>query len=199
MIRINLAKMDASAPTPGIAAVSDSIGSGLSLPGTSNPFAKIGVVLVFPLLLYVWEQNQLSTKRSTLAKKTQSLNAIKSEVEKFGSVTSIVEDLKKERELLHGRLKVIKKISGKRALKIGALRDLQRIIPRDVWLEAVSFNDGEITFEGLSRTPSSVQVMAEQLVGSQFIASALPSELKRSQVGETTLHKFKIKAKVKEL
>ena len=108
MIKINLAK--SSSPGAQAQVASAPI---LNTGGPTSPATKIIAILVFPIAIYMWEKQMLSSKKQALATKTKELDAVKAEVEKFGAVTSIVEDLKKERDNLASRLKVIQKISRK--------------------------------------------------------------------------------------
>ena len=194
MIRINLAKSSA------FAGDDEGAGAGLSLPSFGgfaggageNPLAKVVAVVLLPLALFIYEQRGLSSYRVTLAEKTKQKEQVQRDISQFGSAASAVEDIKIERDRLQKRLAVIAKISSKRAFKIDTLAELQKLIPNDCWIDEVRFQNTQIEFKGFARLPSSVQNFVERLTQLNYLGSVANQGLKRTQLGETSVHELSL-------
>ena len=200
MIKINLAKVSAhvgeAAETGGSSAPSIDF-SGFSGLGKSA-LLKLGLVFIFTLGVYIWESRVNSDIQAQLKARQAKLKELETEVAKFGSAALAVEEIKKERKRLHDRLRVIAKISSKRAFKIQTLEAMQQIIPEDCWLKEIKITKTQVELNGYSRNPSSVQSLVEKLSELEFLSSVTNEGMVRTKLGETNVSEFSILAKVLE-
>lgn len=106
----------------------------------------------------------------------------------------MVQGVKDEKEKLLKRLDIIKKISGSRAVKLKTLSEIQIILPEDCWIKKIEFKDLQISISGFARSATSVQEFAEKMEALEFIATAVPENLKRASEGKSKVHTFDVRA-----
>ena len=180
MIRVNLIKASSHALAEGSMGQAGAGGSGEGL----HPFLKVFFILLFPGLLYGYESFTLSEKKARLRVLANENQRIEAEVSQFGSVRSVVEDLEKEKKQLSDQLIVIQKISKKRASKLSIIHHLQKTLPYEIWLTEMNMNQNLFSFEGYSRSPSSIQKIVESLNEHTFVKLASNKYLKREKLGK---------------
>ena len=168
-----------------------------SAEGTPHPGVKIALMLAAMILLIIYEKINISQLQSQLVAKQQQVQEIEQEIAKYGSVTSVVQDLIKEKKRLNDQLAVIAQISKKRAFKLMAIKLVQESVLEDLWLSELVVDENVMTFDGLSRTPTSVQQIVQNLNKTEFIERATNKVLKRQRVGNEDLNAFSIEATVK--
>ena len=193
MIKVNLARMSS-------AAAHVHVEQAVSAPGPAqplHPLVKVLLIFIIPIGLYIWQDMIVSEKMARLQDSDAQLADIKTQVEKLGAVTSVVRSLSKEKDRLQEQLRVIGKISSKRAFKLRTINEMQGVLPDDCWLENVKIEKEKVFFKGYSRTPSSVQELVDSLEKLDFLASAYNQELKRANLGTAKVHEFNIIAEVK--
>lgn len=164
--------------------------------GDVSPVAKVGCIVLFTILLIGYEKYKLSEKMDERKAIAVRLSKVKQDIQNFGTVKNVIEDLVKERSKLNEQLRVIRKISQKRAFKLKTIKKVQESLPEDLWLKQLIISKETLMFEGYSRTPSSVQNIVAQLEKEEFVESAINTELKRSKIGEETVNEFQIEAVV---
>ncbi|MEM7646025.1 MAG: PilN domain-containing protein [Pseudomonadota bacterium] len=196
MIRINLAKTHNYASSGTETAISSDRAAAIE--GESTPQAKIAIMLVFTVLLYIYERYNLGTKQATASQISAQLEQVKGEIGNFGTVTSVVEDLVKEKEKLNAQLLIIQKISQKRAFKLKTILKVQENLPSDLWLTELIIDENEIEFKGLSRTPTSVQNIVAYLNDADYVDLAINQELKSIELDGETVNSFSILARVRK-
>ncbi len=194
MIRINLAKTHGY--TSGGTAATESAPSAFAGAGP-HPVVKIGAMLLLAMLVYGYEAYNISQLNFIYQQEQQKADAIKKEVDQFGSVKSVVDDLLKEKSKLNEQLEVIRKISQKRAFKLQAITMVQRGLTDDLWLTEMLVEQNNINFKGLSRSPSSVQEIIQNLQKAQFVQTAENRGISRKKVDNDELNAFEINVTVK--
>ncbi len=194
MIRINLAKTHAYVGPSTQTAVS----LDKSLPSAGHkPGVKVLAMVAFLIAIIVYEKYQISFKKSSAIQLQGQLQTLQAEITQYGSVTTIIEELEKEKEKVDKKLSVIQTISQKRAFKLGIIMIMQENLPDDLWLQEMTVDKDLIYFKGLSRSPSSIQQVVKKLEDNNFVSSAINNELSRFKEGEDELQKFTIEARVK--
>lgn len=193
MIRINLAKTHAYATPASQTATTISDSPGRT--GT-HPGVKIFLMVIFVAGVIAFEKKELSGKRKALAVTQSQLQAQQAEIDKFGSVTAVIEELEKEKKKTQEQLSVIQAIAQKRVFKLDAIVKMQESVTDDLWLEELSVDKDEIFFKGFSRSPSSVQLVVKKLKESKYVLEADNIELSRDHT-TPDLQKFVIRVMVK--
>lgn len=196
MIKVNLAKTHSYASTGTQTAIALDQAMAESAEA-AHPGVKIVLMLVATVLLITYEKYNISHLESQLAEKEQLAQEIQSEIEKYGSVTTVVQDLIKEKQRLNEQLAIIADISKKRAFKLKAIKLVQESVLEDLWLSELIVDDSQLIFKGLSRTPTSVQRIVKTLGNTDFVEKAMNRELTRTTVGKEKLNAFDIEVTVK--
>jgi Tfp pilus assembly protein PilN len=196
MIRINLGKTHSYTSSSTQTAVALDQAAAMAQVGP-HPSVKVFVMVIFPLLLFGYQTYNIAQKEKVLIRETAKAKQIEAEVAEFGSVKNVVEDLAKEKEKLSKQLSVIKKISQKRAYKLQAIKVVQRSLLDDLWLEEMTVDRSTLIFQGLSRSPSSVQEIVDNLLRSEFVVQAFNKKMERTTLGGEDLNSFEIEAQVK--
>lgn len=196
MIRINLAKTHNYTSSGTQTAIAMDQAAALAS-GGPHPAVKIAIMIILPIILYIYESYNITQKSIELAKVQTQVQQIEAEVAQFGSVKTVVEDLVKERNKLNEQLSVIQKISQKRAFKLKAINQIQVSLLDDLWLEQLTVDQSVMDFQGLSRSPTSINEIVENLNKNDFIESAFNKEMNRKKIGKEVLQQFNIEARIK--
>lgn len=198
MIRINLARSNNYSSGAAAAAAGGGLDAGgIVVSGMPHPGIKVAAMLIFVILVYGYETYTLSLLMSDLEVEQKKAAEVKRQVDELGSVKAVVEDLIKEKDRLNEQLKVIRKISQKRAYKLLAIEKVQAGITEDLWLEELTVSENEMVFSGITRSTSSVQEIVSNISRSEFVESAATQEIKRTEIDNETFNTFQILVKVK--
>jgi Tfp pilus assembly protein PilN len=163
-----------------------------------TPAVKVIIIVILPILLYAYQLYNIGLKEAELASEQARSAQIQEEIKNFGATKAVVEGLIEERKKLNEQLEVIETISKKRAYKLQAIATLQKNLIDDLWLTELEVGKGEIVFKGLSRTPTSIQEIVENLNKLDLIETALNREQQRVTVDNKKFNSFEIVAKVKQ-
>ena len=194
MIRINLAKASATVTVEPQSVAK----AGLAAFSPSDNIAKVVAMLIFALCLYGYEKYNIAGKVERLRIVEAEAAEIAAQVVRFGPVTSVVEDLAKERKKLSKQMEVIQKISKKRAFKLQSIVTMQKSIDTDTWVEEMDVGDEIILFKGFSRNPTSIQSIVSALEKLEFIEGATNKELTMKKIGNNEVHQFNIEARIEQ-
>lgn len=197
MIKVNLAKSQVMRADGTQVAFAADAAAG-RLPGAPHPAVKILLVFIFPVLLYAYENYNISEKKKILIRVSAEAQKIEREVSEYGSLKVAVDNLVKEKKKLNSQLSVIEKISQKRAFKLEAIRKVQDSLLSDVWLNELVVDQNLIVFRGYARNPSSIQTIVQNLSENEVVESAMNRELLRVQLGTQQVNSFDIEVKVKQ-
>jgi Tfp pilus assembly protein PilN len=152
MIRINLLR------TMGVAGVGTNIGTSASTGGEiisvdvrRQAAIKVVVILLFPLMLFLWETvrtNALKDKQTILQ---QQVSAVETEKASFGSTAPRVEKANMLKEKIQKEIKVIREIARNRLREVKALDQLQTIMSTDKsWMTGLKISGNKVTIDGYS-------------------------------------------------
>ncbi|MCB0378897.1 MAG: PilN domain-containing protein [Bdellovibrionales bacterium] len=189
---MNLAKIGAT-----VSAQAEAV-PGASQSTASTAIAKILMMFVFVVGLYIYESITIDEVTRKYQSVLAEMSSVDEEISQFGSVTGVVEDLDKERKSLKAQIKVIEKISKKRAFKLSSITALQEAIPDDCWLETITVEAGQVIFEGYARQTTSALSIVDKLKALDYIEDASNQGFTRQKLGITNVQKFKIIARVRE-
>lgn len=194
MIKVNLAKASAS-----VSVETEKVASGgLASFSQSDNLAKIAAMLIFVICLYGYESYNMKEKTTLYNRVRTESDRLAAQVQQHGGVVDAVEDLAKERKTLDKQMKVIQKISKKRAFKLNSIIKLQQSIPEDSWVEEMIVKEDVMSFKGFARSPASVQTIVSGLESLDFMDTAVNKELALKKIGISEVHQFNIEAKVKK-
>lgn len=182
MIRINLLR------NLGLAASGTNMtgGSGgiVSVDVRRQATMKLVVILLFPLMLFIWEKLRINSLEAQRAQTQQRVDAVEGERSSFGSAGPRVEKANKVKQTMQREIAVIRDLAKNRLREVKALDQLQSVLPAGVWLKKVTAESGKINMTGLALTSASVTELLNALNANVFFSQVEPRGTK-SQAHET--------------
>lgn len=195
MIRINLLR------NLGLAASGTSMtgGSGdiISVDVRRQAAVRMVVILLFPLLLLIWENLKINSLEAQKAQTQQRVDAVEGEKASFGSAGPRVEKANKLKQKIQREITVIRELAKNRLREVKALDQLQSVLPAGVWLKKVTMESGKISMVGTALTSASVTELLTALNSNVFFSQVEPKGTK-SQTHETlgNVTEFQIQCRV---
>lgn len=183
MIRINLLKNQLA----GAEAQSVELGGINELTADSQKEAaiRLGVIMLFPILLIVYEQFNISSLKGDLKKKNMQSARLEAEITKLGPVVKEVERFIKEKERLQEKFEIIGKLSEARLTKVKAMDNLQLLIPKDAWFQNISIDEKKVELKGEALQHDAILELVKGLEESIFFKDVVltSSVEKKTQAG----------------
>lgn len=107
-----------------------------------------------------------------------------------------IETLKKERQLLLDRKKVVERLQSNRAETVKIFDQLARQLPEGVFLIGIHQIDDEIALEGYAQSAARVSTLMRSLVDSTIFEQPNLYEIRAATVGSQRVSNFKLIVKV---
>ncbi len=168
MIKINRASS-----TAGLAVSGFGLGGGetYSSPEQTRKDALVRILLLMvgPLLLYIYEGQNLPAIRSELNAKQQMLTELQSYNSKQAASVAEIKKFKEDEALIEARIAALEKISVDRQREVRVLELLQSVIPEKAWLTRIQLNPDGITLQGLALSDFEVSAFLDALTRSAFL------------------------------
>ena len=124
---------------------------------------RVLIVFLFPIALYVYQQQILPDKKSLMSSKTKEFE----ELVVFNQQASqSTEDIKKTTDVLNIIEEKILKIEAKtknRTREIRLIELIQKVIPAKVWLTDLEYVAGRVTLKGYAPNDADVFLFTESL------------------------------------
>lgn len=192
MIKINLASSVSSGLGPGVP-------GGLSSDTFLSPaetrkeaLKRLVLLLVGPLALFIYEQQNLPSKAADLNAKRQVLSELTSYNSKQAASVAEIKKFKEDEALIEARISALEKIAKDRQREIRVLDLLQTVIPEKAWLTRIQIKPDKVSIQGMAMTDFEVSTFLEALTKSAFLMDVnLVSSSEINQDG-VNLKKFEI-------
>ena len=198
MIRINLAKSSNFMNAGEAGKQVDFFRGDIDLKIDWSHIKKILVMFTFPVILIVYEKYNSFALKKSLQISAAGVNKLQQEINSFGEISSVIEELIKEKERMSVKLGIIKEISKKKTLKVKSLLEIQEKMPENLWLKEIVFEKDKVLFNGYSLKDSSVQKMVKGLKGVEFIESVANKDVKKMENSDIDMYQFDMELKLKE-
>lgn len=195
MIKINLAS--ATSTGGGASAMSSSLGisAGTFLSADEvrkEALKRLVLLLVGPLALFIYENQNVPAKVSELNAKNQALAELQNYNAKQAASVAEIKKFKEDEALIEARIAALEKISKDRQREIRVLDLLQTVIPEKAWLTRIQINPDKVNIQGLALNDFEVSTFLEALTKSVFLMDVnLVSSSEVTQDG-VNLKKFEI-------
>lgn len=175
MIRINLLRnMGMSSAGTGMGTSVVGASDLISVDVRRQALIKASVILLFPVLLFVWEKLKINSLQSEKAQVQQRVDAIEAEKASFGSAAPRVEKANMLKEKIEKQIKVIRELAKNRLREVKALDQLQSVLPSGTWLTDVNMEGGKITLEGFALNEGSLTELLTALNSNVFFSMVQP-------------------------
>ncbi len=194
MIKINLA----SSASIGTGA---SLGASLGISSDSflspdqirkEAMKRLVLLLVGPLALYIYENQNVPAKVADLNAKNQVLAELQSYNSKQAASVAEIKKFKEDEALIEARISALEKISKDRQREIRVMELLQTVIPEKAWLTRVQISPEKVNIQGLALSDYEVSTFLEALTKSAFLMDVILLNSSEVVQDGVTLKKFEI-------
>ncbi|MBC7371386.1 MAG: PilN domain-containing protein [Bdellovibrionaceae bacterium] len=194
MIRINLASpkgmMMGSQAAAGAEAAAG--GTPVSDQARKDALVKILVIMMAPIALYFFEQQNIPTIRAELVQKQTKLNQLAEFNLKAENSVREIKKFKEDEQKIQARISALERIAKDRFREVKVLDLFQQVVPERLWLTRVDVKEGKILLGGLSTSDIDISTFMESLSKSVFLQDVvLISSAEQIQEG-LSLKKFEI-------
>ncbi len=192
MIRINLASTRTMAAATGGAAAISNAGEASSEQARKDALIKLLIILLAPIALYFYENQNITAIRSDLSHKQSALAALQSFNAKAESAVKEIKKFKEDEKKIQARITVLEKLAKDRFREVKVLDLFQQAIPEKAWLTQVTIKEGKVLLAGYSLSDVDISTFMDSLSKSVFLQEVvLVSSSEFIQDGNT-LRKFEI-------
>lgn len=127
----------------------------------------IAVIVVALLGAYLW----VSSVQSAIENQNARNQLLKTEIAKLDEQVKEISEIKKVRDDLLARIKVITDLEGTRPVIVRYFDEMVRAIPDGVWLTKVERKDKLVTIEGVAESYNRIASFLRNLEASDWYAS----------------------------
>lgn len=107
-----------------------------------------------------------------------------------------IDQLKKTRDRLLARMKVIEKLEQSRPLVVHLFDQLTRTVPDSVYLTSVVNKDGDLSIEGVAQSPSGVSAYMQNIASSPWLDDPNLKVVRTKKEGTTRRSRFTVTTKL---
>lgn len=193
MIRINLATSKIG-PLSSISSSMGLAGDGYTAPDEARKEAlkRILIICLGPLAFYLYEMQNIPTKRAELASKNQVLQELVNYNSKQAASVAEIKKFKEDEALIETRITALEKISKDRHREIRVMDLVQQLIPEKAWLTRLQINPDKVTIQGFALSDFEVSTFLESLTKSVFLMDVNLVSSSEAIIDGMNLKKFEI-------
>lgn len=107
-----------------------------------------------------------------------------------------IDQLKKTRDRLLARMKVIERLEQSRPLVVHLFDQLTRTVPGSVYISSVVNKDGDLTIEGVAQSPSGVSSYMQNIANSPWLADPNLKVVRTKNEGKIRRSRFTVTTKL---
>lgn len=167
MIKINLATSKVSSMPLG--------GAGLGVEFVDendtrkNAMKRILIIMLGPLALFLYENQNIPGKMNELQSKSQVLAELQAYNAKQADSVAEIKKFKEDEALIESRISALEKIAKDRQREIRVMDLLQNVIPEKAWLSRLEINPDRVNIQGMAMSDFEVSSFLEALTKSVFL------------------------------
>ena len=141
----------------------------------------VGVLILAALVAYLW----VGSVNSQIENQRERNNILQSEIDKLAKQVKEIEELKKTRQELLDRMRVIQDLEGKRSIIVHYFDEFARAVPDGVYVRSLKRVNNILTIEGVSESNNRISTFMRNLNGSAWFADPnLKSVVASPELGE---------------
>ena len=153
-------------------------------------------MLVFPIILYIYDNISRSDLEKQLADTKANAEKLTAEKAKFGDTGIKMEGLTKEKKVIDEQVDAIKVIARTRLKEVKSLDALQTLTPQRTWLTKVALNHALVKVTGYTSGDDGIAEMIRGLENSPFFSKVEPKSTSEEKLGGATVKKFELEFRV---
>lgn len=151
------------------------------------------LALVVGIVIIVWATFMVEGEVSNQQGRNQYLRA---QVAQLNIKIKAINQLKKTREELLARMKVIEKLEQSRPLVVHLFDQLTRTVPDSVYISSVTNKGGDLTIEGVAQSPSGVSAYMQNIANSPWLADPNLEVVRTRRDGKVRRSSFTVTTKL---
>lgn len=159
---------------------------------------RLFIILLGPLALYIWQNQNLPLKNATVSQKQTILNEL---IKKNESAKSAVEEIKKyktDEAKLKEQINTIESLRKDRMREVRILDLIQREMPERMWLGKIEMRDNKISIGGYAAADSELTQFMDTLSRSVFMQDVNLVKTTEKLIDGAVLKEFSISAGLKK-
>ena len=157
-----------------------------------DALVKLLVILLAPVGLYFYEQQNIPTIRAELARRQNALMELQTFNAKAENSVREIKKFKEDEKKIQARITVLEKLAKDRFREVKVLDLFQQVVPERVWFTRVDIKEGKVLLAGFSTSDVDISTFMDSLSKSVFLQEVvLVSSSEHIQEG-MTLKKFEI-------
>jgi len=159
---------------------------------------KLFIILLGPLGLLVWQNQNLPAKQMAVNQKQKILNEL---TRKNESAKSAVEEIKKykaDEARLREQIKTIEGLRADRMREVRILDLIQREIPERMWLAKIEMKENKMNISGFAAADAELTQFMDTLSGSTFLQEVNLVKIAEKSIDSTFIKEFTISAAVRK-
>lgn len=169
MIRINLAGTSSQATFSN--AISFGGGEILSESATrTEAIKRLVIMLILPVAMILYEQQNLPTKEADLSAKTKYLADLQAFNGKATASVAEIKKFKEDQDKIQARISALEKLSKDRLREIRILDLFQQVIPEKVWFTRLEAQNNKILISGFAMSDYDISSFMEAIAKSAFLS-----------------------------
>ncbi|MBK9323849.1 MAG: PilN domain-containing protein [Bdellovibrionaceae bacterium] len=191
MIRINLASPKGMMGSTAVG-TSEEGGGVVSEQVRKDAYVKLLVILLAPLGLFIYEQQNIPSINQQLRQKQAAISQLAEYNSKAENAVKEIKKFKEDEKKIQARISALEKIAKNRFREVKVLDLFQQVIPEKMWFTRIDIKDGKILLAGQSTSDIDISTFMDSLSKSVFLQDVvLISSAEMVQDG-LTLKKFEI-------
>ncbi|MBI5675250.1 MAG: PilN domain-containing protein [Nitrospirae bacterium] len=148
------------------------------------------VAVVLMVVYYFYLNNQITTKKAERTAKEQRLAEIKEKIKE-------VENYEKDNEAFREKNKVIEELKARQAAPLILLDEVSNMLPKGVWLTALTDSGGTINITGVAFTNPDLVNYVQNLKGSKYMTDVQLIESRQTKIEQSSVYNFSLSFKLK--
>jgi Tfp pilus assembly protein PilN len=195
MIKINLLRSTGLSAAP-----STMMGTSAGFEATSGSeqklaLGKLGVLLLFPLLIYAYEYSNISTLKEQEASAVGEAQKLEDKKKSFGDAAPRVEKFKQQKAKIDRQMSVIRVLAKNRLQAVKALDAIQELTPPQIWYSALIIDNGDVVAQGFATSYADFQPFYNRISSSPIFSNFNPikQESTPTDVNGRPAYKFEVR------
>ncbi len=153
---------------------------------------KLLVILIFPLLLFIYQKISISVLEGDEARIHNETNDILNKMKSFGQTSMKVEKYQTEKKRLEKQLELLRALTKNRLREVKTLATLQNLVPDKVWLKGLKVEAGLVSLQGFAESEESFSELVRALDSNVFFNKMTVKSTEQQASSSGTVKKFDI-------
>jgi type IV pilus assembly protein PilN len=130
---------------------------------------RLVMILILPLALILYENQNLPDLKTQLRNQNKRMQELTKKNQEAKSAVEEIAKFKEDQTRLQNQIDTLESLQKERLREVKILDNIQRDIPKKVWLSRVEFKEGNIMIAGSASTDLELTLFMENLSRSVFL------------------------------